>query len=293
METTPQEANITKAADRLLAPDDSNSDCYSDQEAELNDSWDSDVMEQQISSMKEDSVERENTVSPRDLESSELELPEDVVMALKLAPEHHKVFLPNLNSVQEDNAVLRQHVITQDWDSGNTLDLWSAQTSEGFWPWKDEVFLYMGLIPTIAAATMEVQDTKSLSATVAATIVVIRYFKSIEGKDGFSWEDCTSRASSWLAGQIEPSQFASLLDQADGLILYGSHLYGSYSYNSDQDTESISVTVATVAIRRSKSIPRKDGGPWDVYTSRASSWLAGQTKPSQLASLLDQAGDLV
>ncbi|KAF9906412.1 hypothetical protein BX616_000727 [Lobosporangium transversale] len=144
---------------------------------------------------------------------------------------------PNRNSILEDNVVLRQfinsqfdkkrigesivrlrdYVISQVYQDRSAPDLSSMQTPEGSWPWKDELFSYMGLIPAIVAATMEIQDTESLSATIAATVVVIRYFKSIEGENGGLWV-YTYRASSWLAEQIEPSQLATLLDQAGDLF---------------------------------------------------------------------------
>ncbi|ORZ06311.1 hypothetical protein BCR41DRAFT_400150 [Lobosporangium transversale] len=124
----------------------------------------------------------------------------------------------SMNSIREANVVLRQHTNPQVQQGGSVTALFSMQTSEGFWPWRDELLSCMGLIPTIVAATMEIQDIKSHSATIAATAVAIRYFKSITREGDNPWDIHTSQASCWLAGQAEPSQLASLLDQADDLF---------------------------------------------------------------------------
>ncbi|KAF9906411.1 hypothetical protein BX616_000726 [Lobosporangium transversale] len=198
----PQVDEETTNMNNILGTGESDPNNHNDQKtAERNTSWGSGLMGPQTLSMKNDNAREGKSVLPMD----------------QIQYEETKPIIKSMNSIQEGTKILRRCVIEICQERG-TLDLLSMQTSEGSWPWKEELFSCMGLIPTMVAATMEVQDTESLSAIVAATVVVIRYSEYFTGEDGNLWDAYTSRASSWLAEQTEPSQLAGLLNQAGDLF---------------------------------------------------------------------------
>ncbi|KAF9917234.1 hypothetical protein BX616_001616 [Lobosporangium transversale] len=124
----------------------------------------------------------------------------------------------NKNSIMEDNAVLRQFNDAQGGCSEQTNYLLSRQTAEGPWLWEDELLSSLGLIPSFTAQSMEVQDTKSLSGTIAATALVLKYFDKQLKDDLELWTDKFAKGGAWLLGQVGPNRLVELLGQAEELI---------------------------------------------------------------------------
>ncbi|KAF9906409.1 hypothetical protein BX616_000724 [Lobosporangium transversale] len=123
-----------------------------------------------------------------------------------------------MSNIMEHTVVLQQHTSIQGDSTEQIKTLLSMQTFEGSWLWEDELLSSLGLICDIVAQTMEVQDTKSLSGTLAATALTIKYFNIYLKADMDVWKLEVEKARAWIDRQVGQVRLAELLSQAEELI---------------------------------------------------------------------------
>ncbi|KAF8972810.1 hypothetical protein BGZ46_010066 [Entomortierella lignicola] len=144
--------------------------------------------------------------------------------------ESYEEFIEICQSIDADNSAeisSEQDTETQDASiespevveipTGPKLDvLIDLQTFEGFWEWKDVLFLIIGVDREKAETLVKDDGFESL---VVATALSIKFFEKALAEEEEAWELVVAKAKEWVEKQIGEEKSLSLLQKAEELIV--------------------------------------------------------------------------